>query len=147
MDIGRYLPSTKLISIAGSLALSAGLVFAADAFTHRTPPPPASVNVGANTPTDTGWEAALYAAQARTASSTFDAPDPDFVNNLLAAAQSQNVTETVGKTLLINLSSAKSQGLGDDIPTQDQIIAAAASQVNSGKNLTLYKTADLNVGR
>jgi len=146
MAIGSYLPSAKLISIVGSLALSAVLVFAADAYTHRAQPT-ASVNVGtdASSTADTGWEAALYAIQAQTASSTFDTPDPNFVNNLLTAAQSQNVTDTIGKTLLINLSNAKSQGLGNDIPTQDQIIAAAASQVNSGKNLTLYKTANLTI--
>ncbi len=142
----KYLPSTKLITIVLALALSAGLVFAADAFTRR---PTYNPNVGVdNTTSDTAsnWEASLYAIQAANASSTFAAPDPNFVNNLLQAAQSPNVTDTLGRTLLINLSNAKSQGLGDDIPTQDQIIAAAAEQLKAQQaSATLYGASDLTI--
>src|SRR6185369_9993557 len=52
----------------------------------------------------------------------------------------------IGKTLLINLTNAKSQGLGDDIPTQEQIIAAAAAQAAAQQsNVTLYTTQDLDI--
>jgi hypothetical protein len=147
MSFRDYLPSVKLISIVLSLALSVGLVYAADALTQGHT---AAVSVGVvpGTPTafDTNWEAALNAVQAQTASSTFPTPDPNFVNTLLQAAQSPNVTETVGKTLLINLSNAKSQGLGDDIPTQDQIVAAAATQLkNQQASVVAYTSADLTI--
>lgn len=143
MSIRDYLPSAKLVSIVFALALSVGLVYVADALTRPVAPPTIAVDYQAAT--DTDWEAALAAIQAQTASSSFAAPDPNFINNLLTAAQSQNITETVGRTLLINLSNAKSQGLGNDIPTQDQIVAVAAAQVSSAKNLQAHTLADLAV--
>jgi len=145
MPFKRYLPSTKLISIVLSLALSGGLVFAADKLTHRSAP---AANIEANSGSDVSsdWEASLAAIQAQSAVAAFPTPDPNFVNNLLEAAQSPNVTDTLGKTLLINLTSAKSQGLGNDIPTQDQIIAAAAAQANAQQSsVTLYTTKDLSI--
>jgi hypothetical protein len=146
MDVRRYLPSAKLVSIVFSLALSVGLVFAADRLTHRTALP-VSLGVDSNSSVNenSDWEAALAAIQAQNASSTFATPDPNFVENLLQAAKSPNVTETVGKTLLINLSNAKSQGLGDDIPTQNQIISAAMAQIKNQQYTPAYTTADLTI--
>lgn len=143
----RYLPSAKLVSIVLSLALSVGLVFAADRLTNQAAPATTIVADSAAPATaDAGWEAALYAIQAQNASSTFAAPDPNFVNNFLQAAQSPNVTDTVGKTLLINLSNAKSQGLGNDIPTQEQIVAAAAAQIKTQQaSPSIYTAADLTI--
>lgn len=146
MSIRRYLPSVKLVSIVLSLALSVGLVFAADRLTNRAAPG-ATVATDSTSPAtaDAGWEAALYAVQANNASSTFAAPDPNFVSSLLEDAQSSNVTDTVGKTILINISNAKSQGLGNDIPTQEQIVAVAASQIDGGKDLVLYRLSDIRI--
>ena len=96
MNIRRYLPSSKLVSIALSLALSVGLVFASDRFAHPAAAPATVTSESTATPAaDAGWEAALYAIQAQNASSTFTAADPNLVNNLLQAAQSPNVTETI----------------------------------------------------
>ncbi len=147
MKIGRYAPSGKFTGIALSVLLSAGLVYGAYRYTH----PPAAVatlqsDQTAQPSDSTDWEAALYASQAANASTSLAAPSPDVVNQFLKAAQSSNLTDTVGRTLLINLSNAKSQGLGDDIPTQDQIVAAAASQVASAQpSITDYTYADLKI--
>lgn len=147
MSISSYLPSAKLVSIVLSLALSIGLVFAADALTHRsTPVATVAVDTNSQSNIDADWQTALASIQAQTASSTFPAPDPDFVNTLLQAAQTSNVTDTVGKTILINLNNAQSQGMGDDIPTQDQIVAAAAQQLKDQRaSPHIYTTADLTV--
>lgn len=147
MYLARYMPSVQFIVIALSLFLSGGLVYAADYVSH---PHVATATI---TSTDTttqmndssDWEAALYAIQASNASTSIIAPSESSVNQLLQAAQSPTLTETVGKSLFINLSSAKSQGLGDDIPTQEQLIAQAQAQIQTQTPAKLYKTADLKV--
>src|SRR5262245_47380177 len=129
MEVGRYLPSAQFVLVVVSFALSAGLVYAAEAFTHRSAAH-ATVSVAQDTGTfDTNWEAALYAIDANNASSRVDTSSPEAVDKLIAAAQTSNITDSVGKALLLNLADAKSQGLGDDIPTQDQIVAAAQAQM------------------
>ncbi|MDE1924996.1 MAG: hypothetical protein KGH79_02345 [Patescibacteria group bacterium] len=147
MKAGRYLPSAKFTLLMGSLALSAGLVYAAELWAH--PPAPAQVAVDTSQTALSGnsnWEAALYAIQAANASSSLQAPNTNVVAQLLAAAQSPNVTDSIGRTLLINLSNAQSQGLGDDIPTQNQIVAIAAAQAASAKaTTTVYSLSDLSI--
>jgi hypothetical protein len=143
MKIGRYAPSGQFALIAVSILLSGGLVYAAERVTH--PANTASLVADAGTPSDSdNWQAALSQIQAQNASTSFTAPDPQTVGQMLQAAQSDNITDSVGKTLLINLSNAKSQGLGNDIPTQDQIVAAAAAQVAASKPKT-YTTQNLTV--
>jgi hypothetical protein len=148
MNIGRYAPSAQFTGIALSVLLSAGLVYGAERYTH---PPVATAQIQsdqntAQTSDSSNWEAALYASQAANASSSLVAPSPNMVNQFLAAAKSPNLTDTVARTILVNLSNAKSQGLGDDIPTQDQIISTAASQVASAQpQISNYAYADLKI--
>jgi hypothetical protein len=148
MNIGRYAPSAQFMTIALSLLLSTGLVYAAERLTNR-PPPTLALDTSA-TPAQTGdaanWTATLDAIQANNASSSLAAPNPDLVNQFLQAAQSSNLTDTVARTLFVNLSSAKSQGLGDDTPTQNQIIAAAAAQAsNAPAQGASYSYSDLTI--
>jgi hypothetical protein len=132
LRIGQYAPSSKFTGIAISLLLAGGLVYAANWVTHPHASTAAIVSEQTAQPRDsTDWEAALYASQAANASSSLVAPSTDVVNKFLAAAKSSNLTDTVARTMLINITNAKSQGLGDDVPTQDQIIATAAAQVAS----------------
>lgn len=142
----RYAPSSKFTGIALSLLLSAGLVYGAERFTHPSVDTASleSDQTAIQQKDSTDWEAALYASQAANASSSLTTPNQQTVAQMLQAAQSDNITDTVGKTLLINLSNAKSQGLGNDTPTQDQIISAAAAQIAASKP-ALYTTADLTV--
>lgn len=148
MNLGRYAPSSKFTGVALSVLVSAGLVFGAYSYTH--PPATAatitSEQTAAQPSNSTDWEAALYAEQAANASSSITAPSPNVVNQFLTAAQSSNLTDTVARTMFVNLSNAKSQGLGDDIPTQDQIVAAAQAQVASVQaSVTAYSYADLTI--
>jgi hypothetical protein len=148
MPLRSYLPSTKLLSIVIALGLSAGLVFAADAISHRTSYTPSLGVDNSESNSNSGWEAALSAIQAQNASSSSSivAPDPNIVDQLLQAVQSPNVTDTVGKSILISLSNAKAQGLGNDVPTQDQIVAAAAQQIkNQQASVTAYSAANLTI--
>ncbi len=148
MNVGRYAPSAQFTTIVLSLFLSAGLVYGAERVTN---PPPATVAVdSAQTPAQqsdsANWEAALYAIQAANASTSLSTPNPQTVQQMLAAVQSPNLTDSIGKTILINLSSAQSQGMGDDVPTQDQIIAAATAQIKTEQaSTTSYTAADLTI--
>jgi hypothetical protein len=146
MNIVRYAPSGRFTLIALSVVFSAGLIYGAGVMTApKTMHGSLVAEQVATQPTDSAnWQEALYSIQAQNASSSLGSPNPTSVNQMLQAAQSSNVTDTVGKTILINLSNAKSQGLGDDIPTQEQIISAAAAQVAATK-APKYTTNDLTV--
>ena len=148
MSLRDYLPSAKFAVMVGSIALSAGLVVAAQYLTH-TPPSSAqlatSEQQAAQAAQAAQWQQALDAVEAQSGVTAPKPPDPQTVSTLLNAAESTNLTTQVGRTLLINLSSANSQGLGSDVPTQDQLVAQATSQINAAASSTTYKTADLNI--
>lgn len=146
MSPRSYLPSAQFVVIVASVALSAGLVFAADRLTKNAAAPAQVVSATAQTSPDTNWESTLYSIQAAVASSSLpQAPDQTIVASLLQSAQGSNLTDSVGKTLLINLGNAKSQGLGDDIPTQNSIIAQASSQFGSNASARTYTLIDLRL--
>jgi hypothetical protein len=147
MYLRRYLPSAQFTVIALSLLFAGGLVYGAELITQ---PPASSATVSAVTTPASGtsaedWQATLDAIQAQNASSSLAGAAPQTVAQMLAAAQSSNITNSVGKSILINLSNAKSQGLGDDTPTQNQIISAAAAQVAATKPAHQYTSADLTI--
>jgi hypothetical protein len=144
MKLARYAPSGQFTVIALSLLISGGLVYAAERVTHPASSAALAVEAGTNTSDADNWQAALYEIQAQNASTSLTTPNQQTVSQMLQAAQSGNITDSVGKTLLINLSNAKAQGLGDDIPTQDQIVAAAAAQIAASKPAS-YTVRDLTV--
>ena len=146
MNPGRYLPSAQFVVIVGSIVLSGGLVLAAQYVTH-TPAPSAAIQStsGSQAAADTNWQATLQAIQGQNSVSAPTPPSQDIVNTLLDAAQSSNLTTAVGRTLLINISNAKSQGLGSDIPTQDQLVEAAKAQINTTASAKQYAQADLTI--
>lgn len=128
--IRAYLPSAKLITIVVSLALAGGLVTAAQYVTRK--PGLGSIATAPTNPAPTeAWQQTLEEIQLE-AGITAPVPAPQaVVDELLAAAKSTNLTTSIGRTLLVNLSSAGASGLGSDIPTQDAIIEAAAAQVGA----------------
>jgi hypothetical protein len=145
MPPSRFLPSAQFALIVGSIAASGGLVLAAQYFTGA-PKIPSSTLAPAPAPTDLAtvdpnWEQTLLAIQGPTTSLT--PPASTTVATLLDAAKSTNVTTTVAQSLLVNLFDAKSQGLGSDIPTQDQLVAQAAAQIQQDKSAPAYQASDL----
>lgn len=145
MNIARYLPSTQFALIVSSIAISGGLVLAAQYYTtpHSTPAQLAEDTT--NTPQNVDWQKTLQDIQAQSGVSLPPAPDPSAVSTLLQAAQSQNLTDTVGKTLFINISNAKAQGLGDDTPTQNELIAQALGQIGAASDTPAYSLKDLQI--
>ncbi len=142
-----YLPSKQFSFIALSLFLSVALVYGADAITKPTTSSLVTVDAHAAAPAaaDTDWQASLSAVQTESGDSLPAAPSQNTVNAELQAAQSSNVTDSISRTLLVNLVNAKQQGLGDDIPTQDQLVSDAMSQINSTAPTKQYVTSDLAV--
>lgn len=132
MEPKSYLPSAQFAVMAGALLLAGGLVVGAQYIT--TPKPLGSISATPTNPTgfDADWEQTLEQIQLESGITAPAAPSQTVVDELLTAAQSSNLTSTIGRTLLVNLSAANAQGLGTDAPTQDSLIEAAAAQVGTG---------------
>ncbi len=144
MQIKNILPSVRFTTVAGSVALAALLVWGAYVLTHPSAAPTETLAVDSSLQTSTDWKAQLENIQAQSPSNKApQAPDQGTVSTLLNAATSDNLTDTVARTLLVNLSNAKAQGLGDDIPTQDQLIADAVAKINAHPAKIVYANADL----
>ncbi len=140
MQPSRYLPSAQFALIVVSLAVAGGLIEAAQYVTKPPAPPTLTTtqtSVGAQ-----DWRATLQEIQANSGITLPQTPSGDSVAQLVAAAQSSNLTDSVGRTLLAKFTAAKAQGLGDDIPTQDQLVSQALAQAGSAAN-TVYTVADL----
>ena len=125
-----YLPSAQFMVIVGSLFLAGATVTAAQYYVSSKN---ASATLAASSPQagEQDWEGSLASIQAQSGINLPDAPDPNAVQSLLEQAQSDNLTDSIGRSLLVRITTAGVQGLGDDIPTQDQIISAASQQINA----------------
>lgn len=143
----KYLPSSQLTLFVLSLALSAGLVYAAETSTNPRANSLTAVSSedAAAAAAHANWEATLSAIQAQAGATLPAPPDPGTVATLLQAAQNGNMTDTVGRSLLVNLGSAKAQGLGDDIPTQNQLVSQAIAQMKQDSAATAYTAQDLTI--
>ncbi len=143
MELRPYLPSAKFTVMVGSLVLSVGLVLAAQYVTR--PHVPAMLGA-TNTPAPSDdWQQSLSDVVAQSGIEAPQAPDPATVESLLAQAHTSNLTDEVGRSILINLSSQNAQGLGQDAPTQDQLVAQAAAQINASASSTVYTQSDISI--
>lgn len=130
MSPRRYLPSAQFMVIVGSLLVASGTVAAAQYYisAKNAPATLASDNQKAS---KQAWEESLADIQAQSGVNLPDAPDPNAVDTFISLSQSGNLTDSVGRGILARLATANVQGLGDDAPTQDSIIAAASAQVSA----------------
>jgi len=141
MSIASYLPSSQFSVTVASIAAAGGLIIGAQYIT-RPQNPSAELYAAPEARSTSDWEAALAQVQA-TVPSLPEVPNQDTVSALLQAAKSDNLTDTVARTLLVNLSNASSQGLGADIPTQDKIVAMAAQAAAPPQAKKIYSQSDL----
>lgn len=147
MGIKDVLPSRRFTFVVGALVLSAGLIVGARIVTTPAKAPTATeVTSVANSPASQDWQKTLKDIQDRSPlNKAPQGPTTDKVQELLNAATSDNLTDTVARTLFVNLSAAKAQGLGNDIPTQDTLIADAVEKINNTKPANRYNEASLLV--
>ncbi len=147
MSVRIYLPSLQFSLMAISVVLATGLIATAK-YTTR---PPASVIESVTSPNmaqggaGTPWQDSLKAVQAGSGVELPPAPDQDTVEALRQTAQTNNLTDSISRTLLVNLTNAKAQGLGDDIPTQNQLIASAVGQIDQSATTQTYTRSDLTI--
>lgn len=143
MSLRSYLPSPQFLRTAGSILLAGLLVIGAKTYAslHEPPAPaaPAIVSTDASQ-----WQSALDEVQAQAGITAPTPPDSSTVASLLQAAKTANVTASVGRTLLVGLTDAKAQGLGDDIPTQESLIEDAQALLPA-TTTEAYVAADLAV--
>lgn len=142
----RYLPSAQFSVLAVSVILSIGLIYAADVVTRKAGPAQLAVAQTDNAAAaqNANWQKALDEVQAQSGASLPAPLNQQTLDTMLKEAKTSNVTETLGRTLFVNLSAAKSQGLGDDTPTQDSIISQALELVPQPKT-KIYNTSDLTL--
>lgn len=125
--ISQYLPSARFTSVAISVLLAGAIILGAQYVSK--PKVPSSLATTPTTPVEQDWQQTLEDIQLQAGITAPEPPAESVVSELLQAAQSSNLTTSIGRTLLVNLSAANAQGLGSDIPTQDALIEAAISQV------------------
>lgn len=131
MSSREYLPSAQFMVIVGSLLISGATVAGAQYYVSSKNPDSATLSTNATQTPNGEWQDSLATIQAESGISLPDAPDPNAVQSLLEQAQSDNLTDSIGRGLFARITTAGVQGLGDDIPTQDQIISAASQQISA----------------
>lgn len=142
MSPSSYLPSAQFMVIVGSLLLAGGTVAAAQYYVSARNAPSTISSVGTGQGSG-DWTESLADIQAQSGINLPDAPDPNAVQNLLAQAQSDNLTDSIGRSILARISAAGVQGLGSDIPTQDEIVAAATAQINTSSATPLVSISSV----
>ncbi|MDE2071355.1 MAG: hypothetical protein KGI70_01310 [Patescibacteria group bacterium] len=142
MSLRAYLPSTQFGSMAFSVVAAGGLVLGAWALTRPIVPGSLASTDTPGAAASSDWQNSLEDVQAQ-APNLPQAPDQSTTDALLTAAQSHNLTSSVSRSLLVNLSAASAQGLGQDLPTQDKLISSALSQIDSTAPAPPYTQADI----
>lgn len=143
MNIIRYFPSAQFAFIVGAILFSGGLVVAAYEITR--PDDALSVSqLVVSTDENENWLESLRQVQAENSDyAAPEAPDENTVGTLLEAAKTSNLTDSIGRSLVVTLGEAKAQGLGADAPTQDKLIAEAASQIEKERGAQAYTLKSL----
>ena len=146
MDIRPYLPSAQFSVLLGALLISGGLVYGAEYVNHPHTSSGSLEDTSGGAPQNqlgvayTNW-------QDEVGSSTVLATDNAIAlqaQQLVEGVATNNLTDTVGRSLLINTMSAQGQGLGSDQPTQDQIMGDALSQIEQAPpSAKVYTSADI----
>jgi hypothetical protein len=142
MPLSSYLPSAQFTLVVFSIALAGGLVLVSD---YLASPPKdsgeivAGENLSGVEPMD--WQLALQEIQGDSALA--EPIDPAVFQSLKKNAVASTLTGTVGRSILLNLSEAKSQGLGSDFPTQERLVADAAAQAAITRGTPIYQNSDL----
>lgn len=138
----RHLPSSAFFSNTTSIALAVGIILTAQYLTNPAAPSTLSAN---SRPENTNWQDTLAAVeQATTLGNLPTPPSESAYQSLLAEAHGENLTETVGRSVFAQLTNAKTQGLGGDIPTQEAIISEVGKYMNK-KPTVIYIASQLKL--
>ncbi len=139
MEIRSYLPSAQFTVLLLAVALSAGLVWGTQRFTNP-PTYGSSVEISPLPADDSAWRDELLAL----GGSSTPPEVPGNVFSLVSAAQTGNLTESVGRSLLLSLSAAQAENRANDENAQLDILSSALAQTGSPSKQT-YAQTDLKV--
>jgi len=135
------MPSRQFLLLAGSLFVSVVLVLVALGIAN----PAYSGNAKLESDTNTKYsDIQENFWKQEFASSTLAQNAADLnakAQELIRAASTSNLTDTLGRSLLINYSAAQGQGLGGDSMTQDAITQQALAQIQNAQTTTVHYTA------
>lgn len=145
MSLRAYLPSAHFGVLIGALAL--GGAFIAFSLGIFTPDARRESAVESATPQNIGggdWRLAFASSSAFEDARNLGLQAATFAQ----AASTSNLTESVGRSVLIRTTAARSQGLGDDSPTQESIVGNILSQISSSQQAAPrnpYTTEDFSM--
>ncbi len=142
----QYLPTGRFSAIISSILFAGLLIYAAQKITTPSNSIVSSAAADASlAAARANWEETLHTIQEEAGVTTPTPPSETMVKGMQQAAQSSNVTDTVARSLLVNLTNAKSQGLGDDIPTQNKLITNAVNQIKQVQRTNAYTQKDITI--
>ncbi len=142
MNIRPYLPSARFAVLAAALLIGIGLVSGAAWITNPRQSGVRLQNTGENsaiaTFSDSDWQEAFASSTAFQTAATIQ----NQAEKLMEASRTNNLTDSIGRSLLINAAALQGQGIGTN---QDQIVASALSQIQNAAQTTadVYTAADL----
>ena len=140
--IRAYFPSARFSVLAVAIAISAAVIWFAISLT--TPHDTARIeSSGSSIADNSDWQTAFASSTAFQDAQDLNAQ----ATQLIQAASSSNLTESLGRAILISAAAARGQGLGDDTMTQNRIIGGALSQINSTavQPSTVYAASDITI--
>lgn len=146
MSIRAYLPSAQFAVIVAALAISGVLVYAASYYTHPHYAPAGTLATDAGGSATTGgaidWKSQFGNSTAFADSQTL----ADTAQKLIGAAKTNNLTDTLGRSLLLNTASLQGQGISASTDAQSQVVASALSQIQgTATAAAAYTAADFTV--
>lgn len=142
-NIRAYLPSARFGVLVGSLILSTVIIAAALAITQpRGIARIESAGDGIQAE-NADWQAAFASSTAFGDAQRLN----DQAAQLIQDASTSNMTGTLGRSLLISLAAARGQGMGDDLATQNSVVASAVKQAtgSAAQKPDTYTQTDLSV--
>jgi len=142
MNIRPYLPSARFAVLAVALLIGIGLVSGAAWITNPRQSGVQLQNTGGNgaiaTFSDSDWQEAFASSTAFQTAATIQ----NQAEKLMEASRTNNLTDSIGRSLLINAAALQGQGLGDN---QDQIVSSALAQWKNAQAVSsTYAVADLS---
>ncbi len=133
------MPSGRFVSLAGALLVSAVLIFAVYSLTQPSHSHKATLEVDASASVadNNSWQQEFASSSIVQNANDLDTQ----AQQLIQAASTSNLTDSIGRALVINYAAAQGQGLGSDQFTQGKIAQQALSQIQGAQTLAAHYSA------
>jgi hypothetical protein len=138
MAIRDYLPSARFTTVLGALLISGAIVGGTNYYVH----PPEKMGTLQASPSGIDWQQEFASSSEYSQDNLIS----EEASKLVQQSATNNLTETIGRSIFINVSAAAGQGSADSPTTQDQIIQDSLQQIQTSqqKAIVLYDVSDLS---